>query len=341
VGGLSTGGGISYYRSVHGWVADNIMGFQVVTALGQIIQANAASSADLFWALKGGSGNFGFVTHLYLGLYPAIPIYGGNFLTNASGVDALIAASASFADIVHGGTADPLAAANPTVQFALDTRQRSSFTNLFYNASLDSAPRALQNFTNVPVSSTSTVAGPRTFNSFIDETKVFGNDFRRLFRATSVKCSPAAVHLVQQVFDRQVQALKSIANGSVTVTYQYMSEPFVEAAHAIGDAMDLLPSNGPFIAILVASAWQTASDDAYLLDFLTSLVQAIDTASKAADLYYPFVFLNDAGAGQSPFPLYGGGSSLPKMQAIAEKYDPQRVFQKLATGAFKLSSYTA
>ena len=95
------------------------------------------------------------------------------------------------------------------------------------------------------------------------------------------------------------------------------------------------------LAILVASAWQTASDDAYLLGFLTSLVQAIDTASKTADLYYPFVFLNDAGAGQSPFPFYGGGSSLPKMQAIAEKYDPQRVFQKLATGAFKLSSYTA
>jgi len=87
---------------------------------------------------------------------------------------------------------------------------------------------------------------------------------------------------------------------------------------------------------LLAAAWSSESDDAYLLNFLTSLVQSIDSASKAEGLYYPYIFLNDAGKGQWPFPLYGDGRSLPKMKAIAQKYDPDGVFQHLASGAFRL-----
>lgn len=89
-------------------------------------------------------------------------------------------------------------------------------------------------------------------------------------------------------------------------------------------------------ALLLAASWSSESDDAYLLAFLTSLVRSIDSASKATGLYYPYIFLNDAGKGQSPFPLYGGGRSLPKMKDTARKYDPDRIFQRLASGAFKL-----
>jgi len=53
-------------------------------------------------------------------------------------------------------------------------------------------------------------------------------------------------------------------------------------------------------------------------------------------LYYPYIFLNDAGSGQLPLSLYGDGQSLPKMKAIAQKYDPDDIFQNLASGAFKL-----
>ena len=177
-GGLSLGGGINYYRSVHGWAADNILNYEVVTAQGQILEVNAKSHADLFWALKGGSGNFGFVTRFDLAIFPLIEIFGGNFLTNASGVPALVKATAAFADAVNGGSLDPLAAANPTVQLELDTRQLSSFTNLFYNASLASPPEALKQFTDVPTSAPSTVTGPRSFIGFMNETAVFANNMR-------------------------------------------------------------------------------------------------------------------------------------------------------------------
>ena len=73
---------------------------------------------------------------------------------------------------------------------------------------------------------------------------------RRLFRATSVKSSPQAVEVVQRVFDRESTKLRTVSNGTVTVTYQYLSQSFVDAAHAAGDAIDLDPKDGPFIGIL-------------------------------------------------------------------------------------------
>ena len=149
-----------------------------MTAQGKILQVNSNSNADLFWALKGGSGNFGFVTSFELTVYPLINIYGGNFVTDASGTDDLVKASASYADPEHGGITDPLSAVNPTVQFALDTRERSSFTSVFYNASTGSAPPAVREFTNVPTSAASTVTGPRSFVGFMNETAVFSNDMR-------------------------------------------------------------------------------------------------------------------------------------------------------------------
>jgi len=54
-------------------------------------------------------------------------------------------------------------------------------------------------------------------------------------------------------------------------------------------------------------------------------------------LYYPFVFLNDAGAGQKTLSLYGKGESFQKLVEVSRKYDPSGVFQNLDAGAFKIS----
>jgi len=53
--------------------------------------------------------------------------------------------------------------------------------------------------------------------------------------------------VVQKVFDEESAKLRTINNGSVTVTYQYMSQSFVDAAHTAGNAIDLDPKDGPLI----------------------------------------------------------------------------------------------
>lgn len=75
--GLTLGGGYGWLAGKYGMAVDNMVGAEVVTADGRVLRANDEENPDLFWALRGGSGNFGIVTSFELKLYPVTQVLGG------------------------------------------------------------------------------------------------------------------------------------------------------------------------------------------------------------------------------------------------------------------------
>jgi FAD binding domain/Berberine and berberine like len=77
IAGLTLGGGHGYLMRTHGLACDNLLSVDVVTADGRLLTASATEHADLFWAVRGGGGNFGVVTAFEYRLYPVSQILGG------------------------------------------------------------------------------------------------------------------------------------------------------------------------------------------------------------------------------------------------------------------------
>jgi FAD/FMN-containing dehydrogenase len=77
VGGLTLGGGIGWLVGKHGMTIDNLLSVDMVTADGEFLTASAGSHPDLFWALRGGGGNFGVATSFEFALHPQGDVLAG------------------------------------------------------------------------------------------------------------------------------------------------------------------------------------------------------------------------------------------------------------------------
>ncbi|MDP9867569.1 FAD-binding oxidoreductase [Streptosporangium brasiliense] len=80
VTGYTLGGGLSWFGRRHGFAADSVRAFEVVDAEGRRARVSAGSDPELFWALRGGGGDFALVTAVEFELYPAPRLYGGRVM---------------------------------------------------------------------------------------------------------------------------------------------------------------------------------------------------------------------------------------------------------------------
>jgi FAD/FMN-containing dehydrogenase len=84
IAGYSLGGGIGWYARALGLQANSVTGVEVVTPDGDLVRADARENTELFWALRGGSGNFGIVTALEFRIFPFTTAFGGMLVWDAA-----------------------------------------------------------------------------------------------------------------------------------------------------------------------------------------------------------------------------------------------------------------
>jgi FAD/FMN-containing dehydrogenase len=82
VGGLTLGGGLGWLMGKHGMAVDCLRAVELVTASGEVVRASADEHSELFWAVRGGGGNFGVATWLEYELYPVGPMVLGGLVAH-------------------------------------------------------------------------------------------------------------------------------------------------------------------------------------------------------------------------------------------------------------------
>lgn len=91
VPGLLLAGGVNFYGNQIGFGCDTVVNYEIVLADGSIVEANKTSHPDLFWALKGGSSNFGIVTRFDLETIKSVKVWAGTHTVSAEHIDQFLA----------------------------------------------------------------------------------------------------------------------------------------------------------------------------------------------------------------------------------------------------------
>lgn len=161
VPGLLLAGGISFYGNQVGFACDSVINYEIVLGDGSLVQANKHQNPDLFWALKGGSSNFGIVTRFDIETIKSPKIWGGMYTVSEEHIDEFLEAAATFA----ANNSDPKTHAVPAVVPG-DALMASVI--IFYDSDEVSYPEAFKPFTDIP--SISSTLDFKTLAEFADET---------------------------------------------------------------------------------------------------------------------------------------------------------------------------
>jgi len=134
----------------NGWTCDNVYGYEVVLASGEVVYATASSSPDLWLALKGGSSNFGIVTRFDVAAFPQDLMWGGVILFNYS-QSVLEGHAEAFSNFMQPENFDDLAMMSIIFGFtnAGGSPTFSVSDAIFYSDGVEFPP-VYQNFTSMP-----------------------------------------------------------------------------------------------------------------------------------------------------------------------------------------------
>jgi hypothetical protein len=332
IGGLTTGGGISFFSNQYGWACDNVESFEVVTASGRIINASPTEHADLYWALRGGGNNVGIVTRFNLRTFAHGPLmFGGERLFFNSSFPAAIDA---FVNLGVHATDDLKAAQYLAIALDATSNTKIAVAQLEYADPVLDAP-IFEEYRNIPAFSDTT-----QLNTLAYFTQQLNNrnpkGFRETYWTASSKLDREMVHFVFNVTFEEFAKIRDVAGIVPANALQIITVPQLEQMQKNGgNALGLSPSDGPIFLLDLNCRWDNIEDDERVLKANANVIRRMREEAKRRDIVNDYLYMNYASQFQDVIASYG--ESAKRLKSIAHRYDPTGVFQRLQPGYFKLS----
>jgi FAD/FMN-containing dehydrogenase len=307
VAGLTLTGGIGYLLGSAGFACDALVGAEVVTADGTIVQVDGDSDPELLWALRGGGGNFGVVTKLRHALMPLGAVYGGQIRFAGPAVPEVV--RLLFA--LQGPDAPDELTIQGTV--GLDA-ERGPIASVFaaWVGAPEEGPRRLAPITALPGAFVHDI-GPTTYLALQTMFERMGPTYRHYWKGQFV--ADVSAGLQATILDRAADAP---ADSAILI------EPIHGLAHRFPDGHAAFGSRRALANVSALGIWSAAADDARAIGWARTTTAALEPFSLRGGGYLNYAPEDEtASRVEQAF----GGESFPRLQAVKRRIDPDNRFR--------------
>lgn len=313
IAGLTLGGGIGYLSRGYGLTIDNLLSAEVITADGRVRSASKDENPDLFWALRGGGGNFGVVTSFEFQLHPVNDVYVGLFFYELEAAGDLLRFFREFIkDAPEAYGAFPAFQIAPPLEFIPSNRHGDTFCAaiVHWAGPLDQGENAMKPFRELaPV--VAEMVGPMPYpalNAAFDP--IFPKGIRSYWKGNFV------TELTDDAIKEHLIHGPKVPEVSATM-HLY---PINGACHRVSaDETAFAYRNATFATVIVC-AWQDPALDAERIRWVRDYYQAIAPHSETAG-YVNFMADDDAQRVQDNY-----GGNYKRLAEIKRVYDPENLF---------------
>ncbi|KAM0276471.1 hypothetical protein ACHAQH_006736, partial [Verticillium albo-atrum] len=331
VGGLTVGGGASFYSGYRGFSCDDVINFEVVLTDGSLINANKKENARLWKALNGGSTNFGIVTRFDKAAFPAGPLYGGILKSSWEHRELY---TKNFLDMLHGS--------NPADSQILMWQHETGWSE----PTVGSLP------VNVDGHSNCSIFAP--FETIPTVSKMLGKfTYGQLIASGAAESGKRNVwysicfHAVREMIDKseellmdfiaEINSLSYADSGMDTMfSFQPMPLPWAKVnpgGNVLGVDESLKEDSILFLAQTSVSSRHV---EAFFQTRLAAITAELEAYAESLGANTPFRYLNYVHLSQNPLKSYGA-KNVAFMKEVAAEYDPIGFVQTRVSGGFKIS----
>jgi FAD/FMN-containing dehydrogenase len=314
VSGLTLGGGVGYLARGCGLSCDNLVSAEVVTAEGQILTASEYDNEDLFWALRGGSGNFGVVTWLEFALHDVGMIYGGPMLYEVGDAPAVMRAYDEYIQEAPGELGAFFGwQMAPPLPFIPEDRHGDVFCAVVtcWSGRPEQGEQAIKPFRDVAEVKAELV-GPMPYpvlNSAFDA--LFFKGIRQYWKSDFVH------GLSDEAIARHVEH----GPRTPTVASTMHLYPVNGAAGRVGTEETAFGHRDARYAMVVVAAWPDPGDDEADIRWVRDYYDAVHPYSGTEGGYVNFVSADDAARAPQNY-----GPTYERLRQVKAAYDPGNLF---------------